>query len=174
MKKLIALLLTSVVLVVAGCGNNNSSSTGASSGVSLARGENTVVTSTGGMVHVVFDDRGIAGSPIRIKVTLREPGANPGEGTGTLNWGDNTTDRVRDDNTVVVKHIYPLPGTYTLAIQPDGADKVVVWPGCRFSRALSRNWCRKKRMLPPGQIVLRDSFVHRWTEFRLDSQIFRV
>lgn len=116
-------------MIIAGCSDNNSTSvTGGGVGVDLAAQVSEVTTACGATgetrIHVTMQTRGTVGDAILVELRFRVGGNQPGQGLGTLHWGDNTDSRVRD--TVRAYHRYNAAGTYTLAFQPDGCEKVVI------------------------------------------------
>lgn len=110
----------SILLVLAGCGDRADTSSG--SGAEIPSEENTITTDSGGLIEVVHDDEAAVNSIIRLRYVVRD---SVGEDqSGTLFWDDNSSSRVRGSG--LINHIYRAPGTYRIAIQPDGEEKLVV------------------------------------------------
>ncbi len=123
MNKHVVLLLISVCLVLSGCGDRkDTSSSGAGTDTELSRAENILTTESGGLVYVVYDETVNVGDVVRFKYAVRN--AAEENQSGTLHWDDNSSSRVRGNG--LLRHVYRAPGTYKIAIQTDGSEKVVV------------------------------------------------
>ena len=124
MNRKISNCLVVLAVVLSGCGGKNHTSSGGADAASFSQAENTIQTETGGVIYTSYSDRGMAGEAITLHIKFREKGVVPGKSTGTLHWGDFTEDRVRDG--ISINHKYRSAGTYTVALQPDGGQKLVV------------------------------------------------
>jgi len=122
MRNFIYSLLISTALLLAGCGNSKqSSSSGAAQGEgSLA--EKSMSNDPGKLVSVAHDGQGIVGTVVTVRVTLQDASNNPIP--GTLYWGDFSSSRVFGD--ALTSHIYHTAKTYTIAVKPDGGNRVDV------------------------------------------------
>ncbi|MFT6155979.1 MAG: hypothetical protein ACI9I4_000879 [Neolewinella sp.] len=122
MKRSLLLTIAALFAFMAGCGDSSDTSL-ETGGTSLAK-EKVLTLPSGALINIFFDDSGVIGTAIRVNVQMRSLGSQPGDTAGTLDWGDKSTTRVIDDNTVLYHHIYSVPGIYLTSIQIDGDDKV--------------------------------------------------
>ena len=129
MKKIYRLglsLLMSIFII--GCSNTSSTTSGtgaANSGPTYGKTTITVNTAEGGVIHFVHSGSGTSDDPIIAQVFIRDASNNPIP--GTVHWQDGTADRVF--NGTVLTHVYGSPGAFTVAIQPDGGEKITINPG---------------------------------------------
>ncbi len=121
MKKFSYVLLVSIILILAGCSDDSDTSTGGDS-ADVTENGGAIITNEGGLLLVEVEDQATAGSTINLRYILRDAAGL--DQPGTLFWNDNTSSRIR--GTGSINHIYREPGTYRIAIQPDGGERVVV------------------------------------------------
>ena len=90
---------------------------------------------SGSQINMIYDEPVVAGQPHTFYFQLRPQGATPGETTGTVHWGDNSSSRIRDDHTMAIPHTWASEGAYDIAVQIDGEAKAVVTRGLGVSAA---------------------------------------
>ena len=123
--------ITSLLTIsLIGCSSPSATTSGSGQGIghnkSPAPGAITITapTSENGMIYVTHSGTGTSADPIIMEVKIRD--ANNTPIPGTVHWGDFTDDRVY--NGTVLTHVYEQPGSYTIAIVPDGGEKIVISP----------------------------------------------
>ena len=134
MDKLLRILVFSITSLLTisliGCNSPSATTSGSGQGTghhkSPAPGATTLTapTNENGMIYVTHSGTGTSADPIIMEVKIRD--ANNTPIPGTVHWGDFTDDRVY--NGTILTHVYEKPGSYTIAIVPDGGEKVVISP----------------------------------------------
>jgi len=112
-----------MTVLLVGCENSKqSSSSGATQEGELSLIENYLPEGSGELVNVAYDVQNTVGAVVTVNVRLRDANNNPT--SGTLYWGDSDESQVFDNMNT--SHIYHTANTYTLAVQPDGGNRVDV------------------------------------------------
>jgi len=110
-----------VVLMLAGCGDSNDTSSGGDS-ADVSENDDGVATDSGGVILAVSEDKALTNDVINLRYTVRNAAGE--DQAGTLFWDDNSSSRVSGNGTL--NHIYRAPGTYRIAIEPDGEERMIV------------------------------------------------
>jgi hypothetical protein len=158
MKQLLWVGFFAMISMLAACDKHSTTSSGSGgvAEVQLAREVSvTVAPSLGAfpklhIVYVNYEERGVVGTPIKIEIKMRRQlnitadplspfpvdESAPGSITGTIHWGDGSSERVRDG--MKTSHSYAAEGVYTFAIQIDGEEKVSIGPVFILQPGVSR------------------------------------
>ena len=133
--KISSLLAFALGVFLVGCSNQTSITSSGSGNTNTLNKTESVESVSGSQINMIYDEPVVAGQPHTFYFQLRPQGATPGETTGTVHWGDNSSSRIRDDHTMAIPHTWASEGAYDIAVQIDGEAKAVVTRGLGVSAA---------------------------------------